>query len=222
MQIHKKAIVVHSGGMDSSICLKLAIDEFGAKNILSLGFNYNQRHSPELTAAEKICRDWQVDRFVIDIKFLSQITTNSLTDHQIKIKHSKNKTPNSLVSGRNGLMARIASIHADSLKANYIYMGVMELEEANSGYRDCNRRYIDIIQKALRIDFNNQEFEIRTPIIKMNKEETMKLCDELGVLDYLLENTITCYEGKKGSGCKECPACLLRNEGIENYRKNQS
>ncbi len=218
--MNKKAIVVHSGGMDSSICLKIAIDKFGQDNVLAIGFDYSQRHNTEIIASKKICKDWGVDQKIFSLPFLNKITNNSLVNHNLKIE-MKNQVPNSLVSGRNGLMARIAAIHADSLNANYIFLGVIEIEEANSGYRDCNRKYFDHLQEILRIDFDNQKFEIITPIIKMTKKETMILADQLGVLDYLLENTITCYEGINGLGCKVCPACKLRNEGIEQFLKDK-
>ena len=94
-------------------------------------------------------------------------------------------------------------------------MGVMELEEANSGYRDCSRKYMDIIQEALRMDFADATFEIRTPLVFMNKKESMELGLKLGVIEYLLEKTITCYEGLEKEGCLKCPACKLRNAGLK-------
>lgn len=211
----KKAVVVHSGGMDSSLCLALAIKEVGAANVLSLSFTYNQRHSLELERATKISEHFKVDHFELDLSCLSQITESALIGKSQKIEHKEGEAPNTLVVGRNGLMARLASIHAHSLGANCIYMGVMELEEANSGYRDCSRAYMDIIQQALRLDFANPHFEIRTPLVKMNKKESMELGHSLGVLQYLLENTITCYEGIEKEGCLKCPACKLRNNGLK-------
>ena len=114
-------------------------------------------------------------------------------------------------------MARIAAIHANEIGANCIFMGVIEVEEANSGYRDCSRKYMDIIQAALRMDFDNQDFEIKTPLVYLTKKQTMELGYQMGNLQYLLDNTITCYEGIIGIGCGVCPACLLRNEGIREF-----
>ena len=74
---------------------------------------------------------------------------------------------------------------------------------------------MDLIQAALRMDFDDEKFEIRTPIISMTKKETMELGHSLGVLEYLLENTITCYEGIEKEGCLKCPACKLRNQGLK-------
>lgn len=222
-KLEKKAVVVHSGGMDSSLCLKLAINEHGAENVLSLSFTYGQRHGVELKAAKKICQDWGVDHTIVNIDCLNQITSNALTNHNIKIEHNKKQAPNTLVVGRNGLMARVASIHAESIGANNIYMGVIEVEEANSGYRDCSRKYMDLIQEILRIDFANEKFDIITPLVFMTKYQTMQLGYELGILEYLLETTISCYEGIEKAGCGNCPACNLRNEGIKQFvEKNPS
>ena len=213
--MQKKAVVVHSGGMDSSLCLALAVKEFGEANVLSLSFTYNQRHATELDRAQKISEHFKVDHVVINLDCLSQITESALIGNSKKIEHKSGEAPNTLVVGRNGLMARLAGIHAHSLGANCIYMGVMELEAANSGYRDCSREYMDVIQTALRMDFANNAFEIRTPLIAMTKKETMELGFNLRVLGFLLENTITCYEGIEKAGCLKCPACKLRNSGLK-------
>ena len=212
----KKAVVVHSGGMDSSICLALAIEQYGVKNVLALSFTYGQRHSKELDYAQRVCEEWKVDRTVIDINCLSEITNNSLVNHQLEIKERTTETdiPNTLVVGRNGLMARVAAIHANQLGAECIFMGVIEVEEANSGYRDCSRKYMDIIQAGLRMDFADSHFEIKTPLVYMTKKQTMDLAYQMSQLQYLLENTISCYEGIEKEGCKVCPACKLRNQGI--------
>ncbi len=211
----KKALVVHSGGMDSSLCLALACNEFGAENVLSVSFTYQQRHGEEIKRARKISSFFKVDHTEIDLSCLSQITESALIGKNKKIEHQKDAPPNTIVIGRNGLMARVAGIHAHTLGAHFIYLGVMELEAANSGYRDCSRAYMDLIQSALRIDFSDCNFEIRTPLIQMTKKETMELGFKLGVLEFLLENTITCYEGIEKEGCLKCPACKLRNEGLK-------
>jgi 7-cyano-7-deazaguanine synthase len=211
----KEAVVVHSGGMDSSLCLALAVKVHGAENILSLSFSYNQRHSIELGRAAEISKHFNVDHLELDLSCLSKITSSALMGNKEKITHKEGEAPNTLVVGRNGLMARVAAIHAHSLGAKCIYMGVMELEEANSGYRDCSRAYMDIIEEALRMDFADTTFEIRTPLVQLNKKESMELGLKLGVIEYLLEKTITCYEGLDKEGCLKCPACKLRNAGLK-------
>ena len=218
--VKKNAIVVHSGGMDSSICLALAVDQYGAENVLSMSFTYGQRHSAELDVAKKVCKDWGVEHTIVNLECLQEITDNALTNKNLVIEHKRGKAPNTLVVGRNGLMARLAAIHADHLGAKAIFMGVIEVEEANSGYRDCSRKYMDIVQAALRMDLGSNEFEIKTPLVYMTKCETMNLAYEMGNLHYLLENTISCYEGIPKAGCGKCPACKLRNEGLREFVKN--
>lgn len=213
----KEALVIHSGGMDSSICLALAIKEFGPQNVSSLTFNYKQRHSTELTQAAYICSCWNVDHEVGDLENLGLFTNNALTNRELQIARSNEGILNTLVVGRNGLMAHLGGIYADHIGANYMYMGVMGLESANSGYRDCSREYIDLQEKILRIDLANPHFEIRTPLVDLDKTQSLELADQLGILDFLLKETITCYEGLRGRGCQVCPACKLRNEGIDRF-----
>jgi 7-cyano-7-deazaguanine synthase len=218
----KKAVIVHSGGMDSSICLALAKQEFGANQILSLSFSYRQRHSPELIQAAKICHDWKIDHVVLNIDCLKEITSSALMNSSIPIEHIDQQPPNTLVVGRNGLMAHLGGIHAHHLGAHYVYMGIMELEGANSGYRDCSRFYMDLQQQVLRLDLDDPIFEIRTPLIRLMKKDTLEIAYQLGVLSYLLEETITCYEGIRYQGCQTCPACQLRNRGIEEFIQEYS
>lgn len=218
MPMHpKKAVVIHSGGMDSSLCLALASREFGPDHVLSMTFSYNQRHSIEIERAQFICRQWNINNIVIDLSCLNAITDNALTNATIPIQHIHGSAPNTLVVGRNGLMARLGAIHANYLGAKCIYMGVMELEAANSGYRDCSRIYMDHMQQILRMDLGDEDFEIRTPLIRMTKEETLELANTLGILEFLLKETVTCYNGILEWGCRVCPACILRNQGIEKY-----
>jgi 7-cyano-7-deazaguanine synthase len=217
----KKAVVIHSGGMDSSLCLALAIREFGAENVLSLSFSYNQRHSIELQQAARICFDWSVDHTVLNIDCLEKITKSALIGSVEPIHHRVGQVPNTIVIGRNGLMAHIGGIQAQHLGARCIYMGVIEVDGSNSGYRDCSRYYMDFQEQILRIDLDDSDFEIRTPLVKMSKKETMDLGYQFGVLEYLLCETVTCYEGIKKLGCGTCPACHLRNEGIKSFLISQ-
>lgn len=215
----KQAVVVHSGGMDSSICLALALQCYGADNVVSLSFSYGQRHSTELGCAEKICRCWGVDHVVHEIGVLAGLTANALICSDLPIEHPEGEPPNTLVLGRNGLMARLAAIYAHSRGASCIYMGVMEAEGANSGYRDCSRAYMDLKQQILRIDLGDEAFEIRTPLVSMDKCSSLELAQQLGVLEFLWDNTVSCYQGIAREGCRHCPACLLRNEGLARYNR---
>lgn len=208
----KKAVVIHSGGMDSSLCLALAAQEFGKEHVLSLSFNYQQRHSPELIQAAKICQEWSIDHNEIPLACLPLLTQNALTHPAIPIEHKSNTPASTLVVGRNGLMAWLGGIHAQFLGAHCIYMGIMEQEAANTGYRDCSRTYMDAVQALLRIELDDPTFEIRTPLVHLTKRESFALTQQLGLLDYLWEHSISCYNGLPQWGCRACPACLLRND----------
>jgi 7-cyano-7-deazaguanine synthase len=207
-----KALVVHSGGMDSSICLALAIREWGRERVVSFGVDYGQRHRQELTQSARICSDWGVKRVEFQIQ-MGRLTRDALTDHSLLIEDSQ--VPSTLVVGRNGLFTRLAAIQAHQLGASCIYLGVMGQE--HSGYRDCSSEYMALKQQILRIDLANPQFEIRTPLMAFTKAETLELAHQLGILDYLLRTTITCYEGIACEGCRQCPACMLRNRGLRTF-----
>lgn len=214
----KKAVVVHSGGMDSSICLALAIHEFGAEGVTSLSFDYGQRHQKELECAQAICKEWQVDHKVVSLDFYSKIASSALIGNDCPFAKSGD-TFNTLVMGRNGLLAHIAGIAANHLGAHYIYMGVLGIEETVSGYRDCSRSYMDHVQELLKIDLDDSLFEIRTPLVAMSKKETLEVAHHLGVLSFLLQTTLTCYDGVPKQGCLKCLACQFRLEGLNQFVK---
>lgn len=213
----KHAIVVHSGGLDSSLCLDLAREKYGPSAVLSLSFSYQQRHSAELGCAARICGDWGIDHAVVDIACLASITRDALTNSTVAVDWKPGDPPVALVAGRNGLMARLAAIHAHHLGAHHIYMGIMEEEGHFVGYRDCSRSYMDLMEQILRIDLDDASFAIETPLVTYSKEEVVRLADRRGVLDYLLANTISCYEGLPGLGCGRCASCFLKCRALERF-----
>jgi 7-cyano-7-deazaguanine synthase len=210
------AIVLHSGGMDSSICLYLAVKRFGKDRVLSLGFDYGQRHGAELAAAETIAGLVGVRRRVVKVPDVIGWEDSSLLSKRLSISNGSG-IPNSFVPARNGLFLLMASPLAKQVGAQCLYIGVMELEGANSGYPDCSRAYIDAVQTVIRLDLQDPQFLIETPLIRMTKRDTIQLAHDLKILDLLLEHTVTCYEGLRGDGCKLCPACKLRNEGVREF-----
>lgn len=117
----KKAVIVHSGGMDSSLCLALAIQEFGASEVLSLSFTYNQRHSVELGRARRISQHFNVDHVEVNLNCLSELTESALIGNNQAIEHNPNQAPNTLVVGRNGLMARLGG-HSRSILRGKMYL----------------------------------------------------------------------------------------------------
>lgn len=216
------AIVLHSGGMDSSICLGLAARKFGPSQVISLGFRYKQRHEAELDAAATIANHLSVRRLVIDVPVIPGWESSSLLEHSLPIGISNNSLssmgiPNSFITSRNGLFLMMAAPLARVVGARHLYIGVMEREGANSGYPDCSRNYIDLVQSVIRADLQDPGITIETPLCTLSKAETLEIAHDVGILEYLLQHTISCYEGKPILGCTKCPACRLRNEGIATF-----
>jgi len=214
------AIVLHSGGMDSSICLALSVEKFGASRVLSLGFSYQQRHRSELKAAETMADFFGVKREIIDIPVLSGWNDSSLLDHHRSITTGEQGIPNSFVPGRNSLFLLVSAVFARKIGVHRLYLGVMEREGAFSGYPDCRRSYVDLVQELVRLDIQDPHLLIETPLISMTKAETMEVAYSLGVLEFLLCHAISCYHGIDLLGCRSCPACQLRNEGIRQWAES--
>jgi len=216
----KKAItVLHSGGMDSSLCLALAVEEFGVGGVFSLSFDYDQRHHHELESARTVAAHFAVHHEVLDISCLRACWKESaLVGKDLKIEATPGAIPNTFVVGRNGLFVHLAAIYGAQYGAHILSLGVMERPDANSGYPDTSRHYMDLVQEMCRLDLGLRNFEVRTPLINMTKLETLELAAAKNILPWLLENTISCYEGVPREGCRQCPSCRLRNEGIASFR----
>ena len=208
----KKALVIFSGGQDSTTCLFQAIKEFGKENVEVVTFQYGQRHVIELEKAEWIAKDVGVKQTLIDTSVIKAITTNALMQEGTEIQQEGDK-PNTFVDGRNALFLLYAAIYAKGQGISTIYTGVCETDF--SGYPDCR----DVFVKSMNVTMNlamDYNFNIRTPLMYLTKKETWKLADDLGVFDYILEHTHTCYLGVKG-GCHTCPSCVLREKGLNEY-----
>lgn len=211
----REAVVIHSGGLDSSVCLALAIRQWGKERVVSVTFNYGQRHAIEVSQAAKICEDWGVEHRIFALDVLAQLTENALTDHSLPIEH-EGAVPNTFVCCRNGLMARLGAIYAAQLGAKRIYMGVMQVDY----YPDCSREYMDLMQQILRMDLWDNSFEICTPLVHLDKAGVLQIAHQLGLLDYLLEETVYCYAGVL-KGCGLCPACKMRSDGLAKFYQSQ-
>jgi len=207
-------IVVFSGGQDSTTCLFWAIKKF--KNVIAVTFNYGQRHALEIEIAKNICKELNIEHNILDMSLLSQLNPNALTHHDIEVFQNESELPSTFVPARNLLFMSFAGAVAFNKKAKHLVTGVSEADF--SGYPDCRDSFMKSMNLSLNLSMN-EEFVIHTPLMWRNKSEVWKLSDELGVLDYVKKNTLTCYEGIKGNGCLKCPACELRNNGYEKYIK---
>jgi 7-cyano-7-deazaguanine synthase len=207
-----KAVVVFSGGQDSTTCLFWAMERFN--EVEAITFNYGQRHKLELEVAAQITKDLNVKHHILDMSLLNQLAPNALTRDDIEIEHKEGELPTTFVDGRNMLFLTFAAVLAKQIGAAHIVTGVCETDF--SGYPDCR----DVFVKSLNVTLNlsmDYPFVIDTPLMWLNKAETWALADELGAFDYVRERTLTCYNGIPSDGCGHCPACLLRQKGLDDY-----
>ncbi|MBO3063328.1 MULTISPECIES: 7-cyano-7-deazaguanine synthase QueC [Mammaliicoccus] len=207
-----KALVVFSGGQDSTTCLFYAKEHF--KEVELVTFQYGQRHDLEIKVAEDIAKEQGLKHHVLDMSLLSQLSPNALTDHNMKIENDENGIPNTFVPARNLLFLSFAGALAYQIGAKHIITGVCETDF--SGYPDCRDSFIKSMNLSLNLSMD-KDFVIHTPLMWLNKKETWALSDQLGALDYVREKTLTCYNGVMSDGCGECPACKLRNQGLDQY-----
>jgi 7-cyano-7-deazaguanine synthase len=216
--IAEKALVVLSGGQDSSTCLFWAKKNF--KEVEAVGFDYGQRHQNELEAAQKLTEKVNVPYSIMPMPLLNNMTSNALTRNEIVVeeKAQEGYLPNTFVDGRNMVFLTFAAIFAKSKNINHIIAGMGQTDF--SGYPDCR----DVFVKSLNVTLNlamDYQFVLHTPLMFLTKAQTWALADDLGVLDVIKNETITCYNGMPGDGCGHCPACRLRREGLEEYLKTK-
>lgn len=211
----EKAIVVFSGGQDSTTCLFWALETF--KEVEAVTFNYNQRHKEEIECAKRIAEELQVKHHILDMQLLNQLAPNALTRDDIEIKEGEDgELPSTFVPGRNLIFLSFAAVLASQVNAKHIITGVCETDF--SGYPDCRDAFIKSLNVTINLSMD-REFVIHTPLMWLDKKETWKLADDLGALEFVREKTLTCYEGIIGDGCGECPACKLRRNGLQQYLK---
>lgn len=213
----RKALIVYSGGQDSTTCLFWAKKHFD--EVYALCFRYGQKHVVEVDMARNIAEKAGVPFEVKDVSFISELSSGcSLTDSNIKMDAERTSTapPNTFVPGRNLFFLSIAAVYAREHGIMNIVTGVSQTDY--SGYPDCRDSFIRSLNVSLNLAMEEQ-FVIHTPLMWIDKAETWKLADELGVFDIVRNETLTCYNGIKGDGCGECPACKLRRHGLETYLK---
>ena len=209
-----KALVVFSGGQDSTTCLYWAMEQFD--EVEAISFDYGQKHRLELEVALAIAQKAGVSWHVFKIDLLGQMTSNALTSPGMEVEQDKpdNRPPNTLVEGRNMLFLTYASVYAKSKEIHHIVTGVGQADY--SGYPDCRDEFIKSLNQTLNLSMD-YSYEIHTPLMWKDKEQVWQMSDELGVFDLVRNETLTCYNGIIGDGCGKCPACKLRKNGLDNY-----
>ncbi|MNH80046.1 7-cyano-7-deazaguanine synthase [compost metagenome] len=213
---NEKAVVVFSGGQDSTTCLFWALKHFA--EVETVTFNYGQRHSLEIECAKQIADELGVKNTVLDMSLLNQLAPNALTRDDIEITQEDGSLPSTFVEGRNHLFLSFAAVLAKTSGARHLITGVCETDF--SGYPDCRDTFVKSLNVTLNLamDYN---FVIHTPLMWLDKAETWALADELGAFDFVREKTLTCYNGVVGHGCGECPACKLRQAGLDKFLQSR-
>ncbi|KHT45177.1 7-cyano-7-deazaguanine synthase QueC [Vibrio sinaloensis] len=215
----KKAVVVFSGGQDSTTCLVKALKEFD--EVHAITFDYGQRHKLEIEVAEQLATKLGVKAHkVMDVGLLNELAISSLTRDDIPVSHElqDNGLPNSFVPGRNILFLTLAGIYAYQIGADAVITGVCETDF--SGYPDCRDEFVRSMNNSLVLGMD-RTFTIETPLMWLNKAETWALADQYDALQLVRESTLTCYNGIVGDGCGDCPSCDLRKAGLNDYLSNK-
>jgi 7-cyano-7-deazaguanine synthase len=230
MGMHTTALVLFSGGQDSTTCLAQALSKY--ERVETVAFDYGQRHSVELQARLQVLREIRAqfpqwasklgeDHF-LDLAVLGQVSESSLT-RDTAFKMEKSGLPNTFVPGRNLLFLTLAAALAYRRDLQVLVTGVCETDF--SGYPDCRDDTMKAMQLALSLGMDKR-FLIETPLMWIDKAATWTLAYSLGgqpLVDLIIEHTHTCYLGDRehrhpwGYGCNQCPACDLRSRGYQIY-----
>jgi 7-cyano-7-deazaguanine synthase len=228
------ALVLFSGGQDSTTCLAWALARFG--HVETIGFDYGQRHRielerravlrKELAELSPVWRSRLGEDHMLSIEALGEMSETALT-REASIEFNESGLPNTFVPGRNILFLTFAAALAYRRALSNLVGGMCETDF--SGYPDCRNETIRAVETALNLGME-RKFVIHTPLMWIDKAATWRLAEELGgeaLVRLIIEETHTCYLGDRGRrfewghGCGECPACKLRATGWENYAANK-
>ena len=210
--MNDKALVVLSGGQDSTTCLYWAIERFGREQVSSVTFDYGQRHRIELDCAKGIAEFAGISNVVLPIDTFAALGGNALTDSDITVRAGVNPEsglPNTFVPGRNLIFLTFAAALAYRQGIAHLVTGVAQTDY--SGYPDCREETMSLLQETLQKGMES-EVRIHTPLMHLSKKETVEMARALGALP-AMALTHTCYNGERPP-CGSCAACLLRAKGF--------
>lgn len=217
----KRAVVVFSGGQDSTTCLIQALQQYDEVHCVT--FDYGQRHREEITVAQQLAKKLGARAHkVLDVNLLNELAISSLTRDNIPVPQwdpNASGLPSTFVPGRNILFLTLASVFAWQVEAEAVITGVCETDF--SGYPDCRDEFVKALNHAITLGMA-RDIRFETPLMWLNKAETWALADYWQQLPLIRNETLTCYNGIQGDGCGECAACHLRARGLQEYQANQS
>ena len=208
--MNDNAVVVLSGGQDSTTCLYWALERFGADKVSALTFDYGQRHRIELQCAADVAKHAGVPHTVLPIDTFAVLGNSALTDEAVAVAATDREgLPATFVPGRNLVFLTFAAAYCWPRRVRHIVTGVAQTDY--SGYPDCRHETIESLARTLELGME-YDFVIHTPLMDLSKAETVLLAGELGALP-AMALTHTCYEGRRPP-CGECQACRLRAKGF--------
>ena len=215
-----KVLVLSSGGVDSSTCLGLAVNEYGSENVVALSIFYGQKHNKEIKAADRVAKYYNVEHIKLDLSRMFEYSDCSLLSHSGKeipkesygeqVKKTDGKPVSTYVPFRNGLFIASAASIALSKECSKIYYGAHADDSAGSAYPDCSKEFNDAMNKAV-YEGSGKLLSIEAPFVGMNKAEVVKKGLEIGVP---YELTWSCYEGGE-EPCHKCGTCIHREKAFE-------
>ena len=230
--MHTTALVLFSGGQDSTTCLAHALQRYD--RVETIAFDYRQRHRVELDARLNVLREFRAQfpawskklgqDHLLDLAVLGDVSETSLT-RDTAFKMEQNGLPNTFVPGRNLLFLTLAAAVAYRRDLQVLVTGVCEADF--SGYPDCRDDTMKAMQLALSLGMDKR-FLIETPLMWIDKAATWQMAERLGganLVDLIIEHTHTCYLGDRehrhtwGYGCGSCPACELRERGFARFKQ---
>ncbi|WP_028236007.1 7-cyano-7-deazaguanine synthase QueC [Pseudobutyrivibrio sp. MD2005] len=215
-----KALVLVSGGLDSTTCLALAVKEYGSENVIGLSIFYGQRHDKEIKAADAVCEHYKVEHITLDLSTMFQFSDCTLLQHSdgeipeedyaSQLEKTDGKPVSTYVPFRNGLFLSSAAAIALSKGCSKIYYGAHADDAAGNAYPDCSSDFNNAMNKAI-YEGSGKQLEIEAPFIGLNKAGVVKLGLELNVP---YELTWSCYEGHD-KACGRCGTCIDRMKAFE-------
>ncbi|ARB86101.1 MULTISPECIES: 7-cyano-7-deazaguanine synthase QueC [Yersinia] len=217
----KRAVVVFSGGQDSTTCLIQALQQYDEVHCIT--FDYGQRHRAEIDVARALASQLGAKAHkVLDVGMLNELAVSSLTRDSIPIpsfdEEDADTVPSTFVPGRNILFLTLAAIYAYQVQAQTVITGVCETDF--SGYPDCRDEFVKALNHAIDLGIG-RDIAFVTPLMWLDKAETWALADYYQQLERVRHDTLTCYNGIQGDGCGQCAACHLRAKGLALYLANK-
>lgn len=215
----KRAVVVFSGGQDSTTCLIQALQQYDEVHCVT--FDYGQRHRAEIDVARELSHALGARAHkVLDVTMLNELAVSSLTRDNIPVpayEPDASGLPSTFVPGRNILFLTLAAIYAWQIEAEAVITGVCETDF--SGYPDCRDEFVKALNHAVSLGMA-RDIRFETPLMWLNKAETWALADYWQQLPLIRHQTLTCYNGVQGDGCGTCAACHLRANGLQEYQQH--